>query len=130
MGNGLNIWFVDFQEETLAALELECKIQKGIADAALGLANDTNASKTVRRKHRHLFQQSRRRLAELEAKLDLLQHSNKSQHTKQRKKPRPPLDSGSNLILLFIPNPAHWGFIIGLTVRGLNERHAYLCVYV
>lgn len=114
----------------MAALELECKIQKGIADAALGLANETTASKTARRKHRLMYQQSRRRLAELEAKLDLLQQSNKSQHTKQRKKPRPPLDSGSNLILLFIPNPAHWGLKIGLTVRGLNERRAYLSVYV
>jgi len=115
--NSLNIGFVDFQEETLAALELECKIQKGIAEAALGLANDATASKAARRKNRLMYQQSRRRLAELEAKLELLQQSNKSQHTKQRKKPRPPLDSGSNLILLFIPNPPHWGFKIGLTMR-------------
>lgn len=117
MASSLNIGFVDFQEETLAALELECKIQKGIAEAALGLANDTTASKAARRKNRLTYQQSRRRLAELEAKLELLQQSNKSQHTKQRKKPRPPLDSGSSLILLFIPNPAYWGFKIGLTVR-------------
>lgn len=117
MENSLNIGFVDFQEETLAALELECKIQKGIAEAALGLANDATASKAARRKNRLMYQQSRRRLAELEVKLELLQQSNKLQHTKQRKKPRPPLDSGSNLILLFIPNPAHWGFKIGLTVR-------------
>jgi len=117
VGNSLNVGFVDFQEETLAALELECKIQKGIAEAALGLANDTTASKAARRKNRLTYQQSHRRLAELEAKLELLQQSNKSQHTKQRKKPRPPLDSGSSLILLFIPNPAYWGFKIGLTVR-------------
>lgn len=109
MGNGLNIVLVNFQEETLAALELECKIQKGIAEAALGLANEATASKAARRKHRLMYQQSRRRLAELEAKLDLLQQSSKSQHQKQRKKPRPPLDSGSNLILLFILIPAHWG---------------------
>ncbi|XP_069684685.1 uncharacterized protein sstn isoform X2 [Periplaneta americana] len=32
------------EEETLAALELECKIQTGIAEAALGLANDTTAN--------------------------------------------------------------------------------------
>ncbi|KDR09046.1 uncharacterized protein LOC110839032 isoform X2 [Zootermopsis nevadensis] len=81
------------EEETLTALELECKIQKGIAEAALGLANDTAASKTARRKHRLMYQQSRRRLLELEAKFDLLQQSSKSQHPKQRKKPRPPLDS-------------------------------------
>jgi hypothetical protein len=98
---------VYFQEETLTALELECKIQKGIAEAALGLANETTASKAARRKHRLMYQQSRRRLVELEARLDLLQQSNKSQHPKQRKKPRPPLDSGSNLILLFISNYLH-----------------------
>jgi hypothetical protein len=96
--NKFNIGPVDFQEETLAALELECKIQKGIAEAALGLANDTTASKTARRKHRLMYQQSRRRLVELEAKLDLLQQSNKLQHPKQRKKPRPPLDSGNNRV--------------------------------
>jgi hypothetical protein len=87
---------------------LECNIQKGIAQAALELANETNASKTARRKHRLMYQQSRRRLAELEAKLDLLQQSNKSQHPKQRKKPRPPLDSGNGLVLLFMPKAAHW----------------------
>ncbi|PSN47165.1 hypothetical protein C0J52_13494 [Blattella germanica] len=81
------------EEETLTALELEYKVQTGIAEAALGLANDTTASKAVRRKHRLMYQQSRRRLAELEAKLDLLRQSNKTQQTKQRKKPRPPLDS-------------------------------------
>jgi hypothetical protein len=96
----LNTRLVDFQEETLTALELECKIQKGIAEAALGLANDTAASKAARRKHRLMYQQSRRRLLELEAKFDLLQQSSRSQHPKQRKKPRPPLDSGINLILL------------------------------
>ncbi|XP_023727525.1 uncharacterized protein LOC111875475 isoform X3 [Cryptotermes secundus] len=81
------------EEETLTALELECKIQKGIAEAALGLANETTSSRAARRKHRLMYQQSRRRLIELEARLDLLQQSNKSQHPKQRKKPRPPLDS-------------------------------------
>jgi hypothetical protein len=87
---------VHFQEETLTALELECKIQKGIAEAALGLANETTVSKAARRKHRLMYQQSRRRLVELEARLDQLQQFNKSQHPKQRKKPRPPLDSGIN----------------------------------
>ena len=88
------------QEETLDELEVEYKVQSGIAEAALGVANDTTASKAVRRKHRLMYQQSRRRLAELEAKLELLrQSSNKPQQTKQRKKPRPPLDNGINMFL-------------------------------
>ncbi|XP_075218336.1 stepping stone isoform X2 [Lycorma delicatula] len=112
------------EEESLAALELECKIQTGIAEAALGLANDGTASKSVRRKHRLMYQQSQRRLMELEARLSFLRQSadnnNSSSNSinsnnnnsgsnstttnnhngnsskgqlKQRKKPRPPLDS-------------------------------------
>ncbi|KAJ9577028.1 hypothetical protein L9F63_006376 [Diploptera punctata] len=81
------------EEETLDELEVEYKVQSGIAEAALGVANDTTANKAVRRKHRLMYQQSRRRLAELEAKLDLLRQSSKPQQTKQRKKPRPPLDN-------------------------------------
>lgn len=80
------------EEESLAKLELECKIQTSIAEAALGLANDGNASKSIRRKHRLMYQQSQRRLAELEARLTVLRQSIKSSNQlKQRKKPRPPL---------------------------------------
>ena len=53
-------------------MELEIKIQTGIAEAALGLANDTSANKQVRRKHRLMYQQSQRRLLDLEAKLNAL----------------------------------------------------------
>ena len=115
------------EEESLAALELEIKIQTGIAEAALGLANDTSQSKAVRRKHRNLYQQTKGRLSELETKIAQLrlqqqQGGSRSQspaqqaqpqaqtHTqayqlqlKQRKKPRPPIDSGlegKNLIHL------------------------------
>ncbi|XP_065201208.1 probable serine/threonine-protein kinase samkC [Planococcus citri] len=80
------------EEESLAKLELECKIQTSIAEAALGLANDGNASKSIRRKHRLMYQQSQRRLSELEARLTVLRQSVKSTNQlKQRKKPRPPL---------------------------------------
>ncbi|XKL64191.1 hypothetical protein PGB90_004277 [Kerria lacca] len=81
------------EEEALARLELECKIQTSIAEAALGLANDGNANKSIRRKHRLEYQRSQRRLAELEMRLNVLRQSIKSSNQlKQRKKPRPPLN--------------------------------------
>ncbi|XP_014243591.1 innate immunity activator protein [Cimex lectularius] len=76
------------EDEAVAALELECKIQTGIAEAALGLANDVSASKSVRRKHRLLFEESQRRLSELEAKLSAV----KQVQPKHKKKPRPHTD--------------------------------------
>lgn len=87
------------EEESLAKLELECKIQTSIAEAALGLANDGNASKSIRRKHRLMYQQSQRRLSELEARLNALRQSMKSTNQlKQRKKPRPPLNVETDCI--------------------------------
>ncbi len=81
------------EEEALAKLELEYKVQTSIAEAALGLANDGNASKSIRRKHRLEYQRSQRRLAELEMRLNVLRQSIKSSNQlKQRKKPRPPLN--------------------------------------
>ncbi|XP_050528698.1 uncharacterized protein LOC126898558 [Daktulosphaira vitifoliae] len=70
-------------DETIASLELEFKIQKGIAEAALGLANDETANKSVRRKHRMMYQQSQQRLTELEARINMCQNQ------KVKKKPRP-----------------------------------------
>lgn len=101
------------QEES--ALELERQVQIGIVEAALGIVNDPTESKAVRRKHRLVYQQSQRRLQELEARLNFLRQSrNKTHHStptqfqhpsicnaqphlhanvKHRtKKPRPPLD--------------------------------------
>lgn len=62
---------------------MEYKIQKGIAEAALGLANDETANKSVRRKHRMMYQQSQQRLAELETRINLYNNQ------KVKKKPRP-----------------------------------------
>ncbi|BES90135.1 Domain of unknown function (DUF3338) [Nesidiocoris tenuis] len=76
------------EDETLAALELECKIQIGIAEAAKGLANDGTATKSVRRKHRILYDESQRRLLELEARLAAYRKARENQ-PKQKKKPRP-----------------------------------------
>ncbi|KAG8316942.1 FERM domain-containing protein 4A [Homalodisca vitripennis] len=80
------------EEESLATLELEFNIQTGIAEAARSLANDSTASKAARRKHRVVYQQSQRRLLELEARLNLLRQASRCP-LKQRKKPRPPLES-------------------------------------
>lgn len=67
----------------MASLELEYKIQKGIAEAALGLANDETANKSVRRKHRTMYQQSQQRIIELETRISLCSNQ------KLKKKPRP-----------------------------------------
>ncbi|KZC11709.1 FERM domain-containing protein 4A [Dufourea novaeangliae] len=100
-----------------SALELERQVQIGIVEAALGIVNDSTESKAVRRKHRLVYQQSQRRLQELEARLNFLRQSRtkthqsvQPQHTavyntqshlytnvKHRtKKPRPPLDNAAN----------------------------------
>ncbi|XP_050583032.1 uncharacterized protein LOC126918740 [Bombus affinis] len=102
-----------------SALELERQVQIGIVEAALGIVNDPTESKAVRRKHRLVYQQSQRRLQELEARLNFLRQSrNKTHHStptqfqhpsicnaqphlhanvKHRtKKPRPPLDGTVN----------------------------------
>lgn len=67
----------------MASLELEYKIQKGIAEAALGLANDETANKSVRRKHRMMYQKSQQRLIDLETRMSLCSTQ------KVKKKPRP-----------------------------------------
>lgn len=100
-----------------SALELERQVQIGIVEAALGIVNDPKESKAVRRKHRLVYQQSQRRLQELEARLNFLRQSrNKTHHSTQfqhsticnaqshlhtnvkhrTKKPRPPLDGTVN----------------------------------
>ncbi|XP_066906358.1 uncharacterized protein sstn [Halyomorpha halys] len=82
------------EDEALAALELECKIQTGIAEAALGLANDGSASKSVRRKHRVLYEESQRRLSELESRLNSVRQN----QPKQKKKPRPQTEIESDCV--------------------------------
>lgn len=102
-------------------MELERQVQIGIVEAALGIVNDPKESKAVRRKHRLVYQQSQRRLQELEARLNFLRQSrNKTHHSTQfqhsiicnaqshlhanvkhrTKKPRPPLD-GTGIIIFY-----------------------------
>lgn len=75
-------------------LELAYKIQTGIVEVALGLANDSTASKAVRRRRRQDYQLAQDRLLELEARLSALRQA-RGKPLKQRKKPRPPLDPGN-----------------------------------
>ncbi len=51
------------------ALELDYEIQKRIASAALKLANDMNAKKSVRKQRRQAYQMAKLKLQELEEKL-------------------------------------------------------------
>ncbi|XP_031832395.2 stepping stone [Nomia melanderi] len=100
-----------------STLELERQVQIGIVEAALGIVNDPTETKAVRRKHRLVYQQSQRKLQELEARLNFIRQSRSKTHqsvqvqhnavyntqphlytnVKHRtKKPRPPLDGTVN----------------------------------
>lgn len=93
-------------------MEIARQAQIDIAESALAVLNDANENKTVRRKQRLIYQQSQRKLQELNAQLNFIRQSQggaprPSAHiplhgsqphlqttTKHRtKKPRPPLDS-------------------------------------
>lgn len=96
-------------------MELERQVQLGIVETALGIVNDPMESKATRRKHRLAYQQSQRRLQELETELNFIRQTRgKAQRPTQlpvhpgsyntqphshinvkhrTKKPRPPLDS-------------------------------------
>lgn len=95
-------------------MELERQVQLGIVENALSVINDPTESKATRRKHRLAYQQSQRRLQELETELNFIRqtrgkaqrptqlpvhagsYNNAQPHinVKHRtKKPRPPLDS-------------------------------------
>lgn len=101
-------------------LELERQVQLEIVETALGIVNNPTESKATRRKHRLAYQQSQRRLQELETKLNFIRqtrgkvqrptqlpvhggnyntHPHSHVNVKHRtKKPRPPLDSTGNEI--------------------------------
>ncbi|XP_011633904.1 uncharacterized protein LOC105425045 isoform X2 [Pogonomyrmex barbatus] len=98
-------------------LELEKQVQLGIVETALIIINDPTESKATRRKHRLAYQQSQRRLQELEMELNFIRQTRGKVHRLQSsgscntqshshinvkhriKKPRPPLDSTGNDII-------------------------------
>ncbi len=78
------------EEELLASLELEYEIQAKITSAALKLASDTSASKSVRKARKISYQQSQRKLRDIETRLNALKYFG-TKH--RRKQPRPPGES-------------------------------------
>ena len=86
------ICIVDDNEPFLASLELEYEIQSKITSAALKLASDTTASKSVRKQRKISYQQSQKKLKEIEAKLNTLKYygtKHKQQQQQRFKQPRP-----------------------------------------
>ena len=81
------------EEELLASLELEYEIQSKITSAALKLANDASSSKSVRKQRKVSYQQSQRKLKEIETKLNALKYFG-TKH--KRKQPRPEGDAENN----------------------------------
>ena len=73
------------EEEQLTMMELEYEIQSKITSAAFKLANDVSAAKSVRRQRKVSYNQSQKKLKEIEFKLASIKH-----HKQKRvKQPRP-----------------------------------------
>lgn len=119
----------DADDDTLTALELECKVQMNIAEAALALANDTTANKAVRRKHRLMYRQSQRRLMELETRLNLLRQGKLQQKPQQvKKKPRPNTTAVENMEFFwnkttnYNNNTSLWPNKLGYSTEEVNSK--------
>uniref|UniRef100_A0A0K2UBC2 FERM domain-containing protein n=1 Tax=Lepeophtheirus salmonis TaxID=72036 RepID=A0A0K2UBC2_LEPSM len=70
------------QEDMLANLELEREIQMQITNAALKISNDMSVSKSVRKQRKISYQQSQRKLKEIETKLSDLRLKQSSKNKK------------------------------------------------
>lgn len=84
-----------WQEESVAALELDYELLGNITTAALRLANET-ARNGVKKQRKMYYQQSVKKLKELESKLKTArskQAATAASMPKQKKKPRPISDS-------------------------------------
>ena len=81
------------EEELLASLELEYEIQAKITSAAQKLSEDKTSSKSVRKARKISYQQSRRKLSEIETKLNALKYFG-TKH--KRKQPRHPGEADNN----------------------------------
>ncbi|CAH1965193.1 unnamed protein product [Acanthoscelides obtectus] len=77
------------KDELIADLELQIQLHANMAEAALGLANEQNMSKTMKRQHRAEYQKHKNQCIALQSKLALLKEKANSEH-KQKKKPRAP----------------------------------------
>ncbi len=100
------------EEELLANLELEHEIQTNITSAALKLASDAGAPKSVRKQRKSSYQQSQRKLKEIEAKINALKYFGSTSKNRRNKQPRPgeesDLASHADAVSLS-PNPARPG---------------------
>ena len=79
----------------MASIELEYEIQEKITSAALRLATETSAKKSVRKQRKISYQLAASKLKELEHKLKAArakQAAVVSSMPKQKKKPRPVSD--------------------------------------
>ena len=76
------------ESEKLTQLELELEIQSKITSAALKLANDSKASKNVRKARKISYNQSQKKLKELEFKVASLKHSSSVNRRRVIKNPR------------------------------------------
>lgn len=76
----------DTKDSLRANLELELEIQNKITAAAHKLVNDPRAPKSVRKQRKTSYQQSLKRLQELETKVNNLKHQQQQQ--KRSKQPR------------------------------------------
>lgn len=76
------------KDEMIQSLELQVQLHANLAEAALGLANEQNLSKTIKRQHRNEYQKHKNNCIALQEKLALLKEKQSTEQPKQKKKPR------------------------------------------
>ncbi|CAG9816850.1 unnamed protein product [Phaedon cochleariae] len=92
------------KDEMIAELELQIQVHANMADAALGLANEHNMSKTMKRQHRTEYQKYKKQCMDLQEKLSVLKERAAAEHLKQKKKLRTPDAVDDNMSLSTIIN--------------------------
>nr|XP_023016625.1 FERM domain-containing protein 4B [Leptinotarsa decemlineata]XP_023016626.1 FERM domain-containing protein 4B [Leptinotarsa decemlineata] len=78
------------KDKMITDLEIQIQLHANMAEAALGLANEQNMTKTMKRQHRTEYQKHQQKCLELQEKLALLKEKAATEQHKQKKKPRVP----------------------------------------
>ncbi|KAG5899470.1 hypothetical protein JTB14_015323 [Gonioctena quinquepunctata] len=78
------------KDEIIADLELHIQLHANMAEAALGLANENNLTKTMKRQHRTEYQKHKQKCLELQETVAMLKEKAATEQHKQKKKPRVP----------------------------------------
>ncbi|XP_057655395.1 uncharacterized protein LOC130893369 [Diorhabda carinulata] len=91
---------VSNKDEMISELELEIQLHANMAEAALGLANEQNMSKTMKRQHRSEYQKHKQQCLALQEKLAALKEKAAVDQQKQKKKPRVPESNGDDTVSL------------------------------